>query len=319
MELAWLFPGQGSQTAGYLHRLPEHEQVRATLAQAAQVLGTDPLQLDRPEALRSTVAVQLGLLIAGVAQARVLDAEGLRPDVVAGLSVGAFGAAVASGCLDFADALRLVRLRAQGMEREFPRGWGMLSVSGLRESALQALLDGIQAERPQARLYLANLNSASQFVVAGADPGLDGLQQAARRAGARQVERLDVAVPSHCEPLEPVSRELAQALQGLRLREPDAGYMANTTARLLRSAADIARDLAEGVMRPVRWHDSNRGLLERGVRCLVEMPPGQALTRMVSNLNCQVVALAAESMQPGSLVLRIRRACSGGPATPAQG
>ncbi len=312
--LAFLFPGQGAQEAGYLHRLPAHPRVRQTLDEAAAVLGQDPLDLDREPALQSTLAVQLGLLVAGVAQARALEAEGVRPDAVAGLSVGAFGAAVACGSLDFGDALALVRLRAQAMQGAFAGGYGMLAVSGLRQRALEQVLRDIQASGGGAseQAWLANLNSASQFVVAGREDVLDAVRDAARSAGARQVERLAVAVPSHGPPLAGVAAQLADALAALRLRDAAMPYIANTTARALRAAGDIARDLAEGVMRPVLWHDTNRQLLERGTRCAIEMPPGQALSTFLRNLNCQVQALASGTSSLRALVLRIERLRSQG-------
>ena len=323
MRLAFLFPGQGSQSAGYLRRLPEHPRVRDTLQEAGELLGVDIVELDQEPALRSTVAVQLGLLVAAVAQARALAAEDVRPDAVAGLSVGAFGAAVACGCLEFGDALRLVDLRARSMQQAFAEGYGMLAVSGLRQAALESLLEQLNADpdrtgaelAPAQRAYLANLNSGSQFVVAGADAALARLADAARGAGARQVERLAVAVPSHCPLLAGTAAELAGELGALRLRDPVVPYVANTTARALHKAAEVARDLAEGVMRPVRWHDTNRLLVELGVRCSVEMPPGQALTRFMHNLSCQVDALASDGSSLRSLVLRVRRACPQGGAT----
>ena len=310
MQLAFLFPGQGAQSEGYLRRLPDHASVRETLQEACELLGEPVEPWDREPALRSTVAVQLGLLVAGVAQARALAAEDVLPDAVAGLSVGAFGAAVACGSLDFADALRLVRLRARCMEQDFPQGYGMLAVSGLRQGALDILLEQVNAgrAREQERVYLANLNGDAQFVVAGADAALGELVGAARAAGARQVERLAVAVPSHCPLLAHCGEQLAEALRGLRLRDARLPYIANTTARALRAAGDIARDLAEGVMRPVRWSDSSRLLLELGVQCVIEMPPGQALGRMVRQLSCRVEVLDSEESSLRSLVLRARRA-----------
>lgn len=312
MQLAFLFPGQGAQSEGYLRRLPEHARVRETLQEASDALGEAVQGYDHGPALQSTMGVQLGLLVAGVAQARALEAEGVVADAAAGLSVGAFGAAVACGALDFADALRLVRLRARCMEDDFPRGYGMLAVSGLRQSPLEALLEQINAGRedPHARVYLANLNGDAQFVVAGAEPRLEELLGAARAAGARQVERLAVAVPSHCPLLSHCAGELAEALRGLRLRDARLPYVANTTARALRAAGDIARDLAEGVMRPVRWNDANRLLLELGVECVIEMPPGQTLGRMVRQLSCRVEVLVSEESSLRSLVVRAQRARS---------
>ncbi len=310
MRLAWLFPGQGAQSIDFLRRLPGHAAVGETLREADAVLGGGVAALDQEPALRSTVGVQLGLLIAGVAQARALQALGVRPDVVAGLSVGAFGAAVVCGCLDFGDALRLVRLRAESMQRAYPSGYGMLAVSGLREATLQAVLAQVDVGRAGADggAYLANLNGISQFVVAGSDAALAQVALLARAAGARQVERLDVAVPSHCPLLAGSARMLREALQAVPLRQPAIPYVANTTARALRTAADIARDLADSVMLPVRWHDAQGLLLELGVRCFVEMPPGQTLTRLVHNLSCRVDAVAADACSMESLLVRIRRA-----------
>ncbi|MDC6625763.1 acyltransferase domain-containing protein, partial [Leclercia adecarboxylata] len=124
------FPGQGAQKPGMLQRLPEAPEVAATLAEAGAVLGEDALLLDSAEALQSTRAVQLCLLIAGVAGARLLMRDGQRPDYVAGLSIGAYAAAVVAESLTFADALRLVALRGELMQQAYPEGYGMTAILG---------------------------------------------------------------------------------------------------------------------------------------------------------------------------------------------
>ena len=131
MSSLFAFPGQGAQKPGMLHRLPDEPQIAAALAEAGEVLGEDALALDSAEALQSTRAVQLCLLIAGVAGARLLMRDGLRPDYVAGLSIGAYPAAVTAGALAFADAVRLVALRGELMQRAYPQGYGMTALSGL--------------------------------------------------------------------------------------------------------------------------------------------------------------------------------------------
>ena len=125
MSVLYTFPGQGAQCAGMLHALPDDPEVRRTIEEAGAVLGFAPLTLDNAQALRSTVAVQLSLLIAGVATARVLFALGHEADMVAGLSIGAYPAAVVAGALDYADAVRLVALRGRLMEEAYVRGYGM--------------------------------------------------------------------------------------------------------------------------------------------------------------------------------------------------
>ena len=131
MSVLFTFPGQGAQKPGMLHTLPTHAETARTLAEATRALGRDVLALDDAGALRSTVAVQLSLLVAGVAMARVLAAHGAAPQLVAGLSIGAWPAAVVAGVLEFADAVRLVELRARLMEDAYPAGYGMTAIGGL--------------------------------------------------------------------------------------------------------------------------------------------------------------------------------------------
>jgi len=136
MSVLFTFPGQGAQKPGMLHTLPAHPETARTLAEASAALGRDVLALDSADALRSTVAVQLSLLVAGVAMARVLAAHGAVPRMVAGLSIGAWPAAVVAGVLEFADAVRLVELRARLMEDAYPSGYGMTAIGGLTRQQL---------------------------------------------------------------------------------------------------------------------------------------------------------------------------------------
>ncbi|WP_031404538.1 ACP S-malonyltransferase [Thiomonas sp. FB-Cd] len=313
MRIAFLCPGQGSQTEGYLHRLVAHARVQETLEEASTAVQMDLCQADHPEALRSTVAVQLGIVTAGVAMARALQAEGVVPDVVAGLSVGAFTAAVVAGCLRFDDALRVVFLRAHAMAAGFPRGYGMVAISGLSQPAVEALIAELNASRAAAddHAYLANLNSPWQFVVAGCDLALEDVIERARAGGARMVERLPVSVPSHCVLLAGVAETLRGALSQCALQAPVIPYVANGSARLLRTAQEVAQDLAQSVMQPVRWHECNVTMLEHGVQLFIEMPPNQVLTQLVKNLTCSVEAVAADTTNLRSMVFRAQRAQQG--------
>lgn len=300
LQSAFLFPGQGAQTPGFLHALPEHDAVRATFRDAQQAIPLNPADMDSGAVLDSTVAVQLGVLIAGVAYVRVLAAKGVFPDAVAGLSVGAFTAAVASGALDFAVALRLVRLRAETMEAAYgQRGYGMMAVLGLREAAVQTLIAGIA--RPGTPLYLASVNAPAEIIVAGSDPALAAISAAAPHAGAR-ARRLSVSVPSHCPLLDGVSLRLREAMRDVRLDRPRVPYVSNVRARALTNTADIAEDLILNVSRTVRWHESVTLLYELGVRIFVEAPPGQALSNLVKNEFPQARAVAAAAEHLDSVV-----------------
>jgi malonate decarboxylase epsilon subunit len=170
MTVAFLFPGQGAQGAGLLHRLPQHPEVTRTLQEASDVLGLDVAALDDAEAMGSTAAVQPALLIAGVATARALLAEGVRPAAVAGMSVGAFGAAVACGTLSFADALPVVRLRGEWMQTAFPGSYGLAAIEGLDEDRVERMAAEIR--NAGLLLYVTNFNAPRQIVVAGSDAAL---------------------------------------------------------------------------------------------------------------------------------------------------
>ncbi len=289
MRVALLFPGQGAQTPGFLHRLPQHAAVEATLAEAAAVLGAELTELDSAPALESTGAVQLGTLIAGVAVARALEAQGLRPDAVAGLSVGAFSAAVACGALGFAEALELVRVRGEGMARAAPPGFGMAAILGLGERAATALIARVNEQTP---LYLAGINASTEIVVSGADAALERVIAAAHDAGGRGV-RLRVSTPSHSPLMDEVSVRLRALLRGITLAAPRVPYVSNHRARVARTAAEVADDLALNVSRTVRWHDSVTLLYELGCRVYIEPPPGKVLSNLVRSSfpDARVVAL----------------------------
>jgi malonate decarboxylase epsilon subunit len=278
MRSALLFPGQGAQTPGFLGRLPAHPAVAETLAEAHQVLGAAPGQLDSAAALESTAVVQLSTLIAGVATARALAALGMSADAVAGLSVGAFAAAVTCGALDFGDALRLVRLRGAAMARAAPGGYGMSAILGLTESRATPLIARIAAAEP---LYLASVNAPTEVVVSGSDAALETAAVAARAAGAA-VRRLRVSIPSHCPIMAEVSARLGDALAGATLKDARIPYVSNTRARATTASRDIAQDLTFNVSRTVRWHDAVTLLYELGCRVYFEPPPGQVLSQLVT-------------------------------------
>ena len=301
MSTAYLFPGQGAQTAGFLKRLPAHPAIVGTLREAGGVLNLDVHAMDGAEALRSSVNVQLGLLIAGVAVTRMLELEGLSPDAAAGLSVGAFGAAVACGALSFADALRLVRLRAESMQNLFAEGFGMAAIIGLDERRIVSILaQAAGGAAPQA--FLANINAPAQIVISGSEAGLQAAMRIARESGARQVQRLAVSVPSHSPLLDAVSQKLEAAAAAMQFLAPRIPYISNRRARAVRDAAGVREDLVLNVSNPVRWHDSVTLLNELGMRLFVEMPPGRVLTGLVQQNFPGVRALAVDGAHLESIL-----------------
>lgn len=306
MSVLFTFPGQGAQKPGMLHTLPEHPEAARTLAEASAALGREVLALDTEAALRSTVAVQLCLLVAGVAMARVLAAHGASPAMVAGLSIGAWPAAVMAGVLPFEDAVRLVELRGRLMEDAYPSGYGMMAVGGLTRQQLEPLVAQVHgAGKP---VYLANLNGPRQIVIAGLDAAMEEVAGLALAQGAQRAERLAVAVPSHCELLDAQARTLACAMDQVAPARPRMAYVSSSLARVLFDGRRIGADLAANMARPVLWADTVRHAWERGARLAVEMPSGSVLTRLTAPEFPDGVALSCEGERLDNLIMAIQQA-----------
>ncbi|WP_233835115.1 malonate decarboxylase subunit epsilon [Paraburkholderia sp. ZP32-5] len=308
--LALLFPGQGAQSEGFLHRLPQHRVVNDTLAEASDVLGLDVLTLDTGPALDSTVAVQIGLTISGVALTRALAEQGLTAQISAGLSVGAYPAAVSCGALEFRHALTMVRRRAELMEAAYPSGYGLAAIAGLTEHQTETLAaqhaDEVGQQARQ-RVYIGNVNAPRQIVIAGANDALDAFIARALAAGARKATRLAVSVPSHCELLAQASDELLAWSRELPFQRPRDIYIGNRGGRPLYSAEAIREDLATNMRYTVRWFDALTAMREIGASVLVEAPPGQVLTDIAREQFPDTVALAASTLPFDRLVPTIRR------------
>lgn len=305
MSVLFTFPGQGSQIPGMLQRLPAHAEVERTLAETREVLGRDPHALDTDEAMTSTVAVQQCLLIAGVAMARALIADTRAPDLVAGMSIGAFPAAVVAGALDYRDALRVVTLRGRLMEDAFPAGYGMTAVIGLTRVQLARLVDTVHsAETP---VYVANVNAERQIVIAGGHDAMHAVGELALARGATRVEVLAVSVPSHCELLAPAADEMRSALAAVEVHAPASTYLSASAARALFDPRLIAEDLASNMAQAVNWHDTARLAWERGARLAIEMPSGTVLTGLTQPAFADGLAVCSENNRIGTLAALVRR------------
>jgi malonate decarboxylase epsilon subunit len=290
MSVAFQFPGQGSQVPGMLHNLPDHPAVARTLDEVSESLHADVRELDSAEALQSTVSVQLALLASGVAVARTLFEEGVNPEAVAGLSVGAFAAAVAANVLNLVDGVRLVKERGEDMVKLYPQGYGLAAIVGLTERQVSTLVE--QAYTDQDPVYVSNINAPRQIVIAGSNQAIIKVLQAAQKSGARKAVRLNVSEPSHCPLLEPVAKSLKTSMQAIHLQQPKMIYVGNVTGRALRSADDISEDLAANIAHGVRWYDATTVLEELGCRLFLEMPPGHVLSELGREAFADVRTLA---------------------------
>jgi len=307
---ALLYPGQGAQTPGFLHRLPAHAVVASAIEEASDVLAIDVSTLDSSDALRSSVAVQIALVVAGVATQRRLADAGIEAQAHAGLSVGAYAAAVGCGAVSYADALRMVKMRAELMERAYPRGYGLSAIEGLSEAQIEALIDGMHddiRDTSNTGVYLANVNAPRQIVVAGSHAALAAFNEAASKAGAHRARRLAVSVPSHCELLREASEALVAYAADVSFRAPKALYLGNRRARALAQPDLIREDLATNMRYTVRWFDALTAIVERGATLLVEAAPGQVLTDISRAAYPDITALAASTFADDRLVDAVRR------------
>lgn len=284
MKILFTFPGQGTQRPGMLAALPDGE---AVLSEARAVLGEEIDTLDTRDALRHTRAVQLCLLIAGVAWARALIRAGVKPDIVSGLSIGAYPAAVIAGALRFDDALRLVALRGDLMERAYPSGYGLTAIVGLTLGKLETLMAG-------SGTYIANLNAETQIVIAGRDEEMASVARKALDAGASRASRLAVSVPSHCALLDKPAAELMKAFESVTLSRPACTYLSGSSGRALWDVEKIADDLAFNMARTVQWQDAMVAANQRDARLAIEMPPGSVLTGLTHQAGWQGEALCME-------------------------
>ncbi|WP_053163240.1 malonate decarboxylase subunit epsilon [Pseudomonas sp. P1.8] len=296
MSSLLVFPGQGAQQPGMLARLP-----RETLNEASDLLGEDVTQLDSAEALRSTRAVQLCLLIAGVAASRQLA---MAPDYVAGLSIGAYPAAVVAGALGFSDALHLVSLRGELMQQAYPQGYGMTAIIGLDLAAVEGLLARVHSA--QMPVYLANINADNQLVIAGSDAAMKALAELAKGCGAGLAKRLAVSVPSHCPLLEAPAQRLAQAFAQVSLHTPKIGYLSGSRARPLIKPEALRDDLAFNMCRIVDWRGTVQSAYERGVRLQIELPPGAVLTGLARRVFEQGTVIAYDGARLDTLQALMR-------------
>ena len=275
VNTAFLFPGQGAQKPGMLHQLVDDPVVEWTLAEISDVLKSDIRLLDSPEALNSAGSVQLALLASGVATARALQRRGVTCCAVAGLSVGAFAAAVVAEAITLEDAVILVRSRAEKMEQLYPVGYGLAAIVGLNERQVTAIVGSVHtAETP---VFVGNINAPRQIVIAGSIEGMQKVLEEGRRHGARKAELLHVSVPSHCPLLSSVADSLRLQLNSMQLKTPKFPYIANVNGRAVRSASAVAMDLADNIAHGVRWHDATIVAEELGCNLFLEMPPGRTL------------------------------------------
>jgi [acyl-carrier-protein] S-malonyltransferase len=286
MNFAFVFPGQGSQSVGMMAAYGDSAVIRDTFAEASAALGEDLWQMvaDGPaEVLAQTVNTQPLMLTAGVAVYREWIARGgATPSLVAGHSLGEYSALVAAGALDFQEAVKLVRLRAQAMQEAVPAGEGaMAALLGLDEpAAAEACAEAAQGEVVSA----ANLNSPGQIVIAGARAAVERAMAVAKTKGAKRAVLLPVSAPFHCALMKPAAERLAERLAEIEVKVPAIAVLNNVDVAVETDPARIKDALVRQAYSPVRWIETVQEIARRGATHVFECGPGKVLAGMTKRI-----------------------------------
>ena len=286
-EIAFLFPGQGSQAPGMGRELAENfSPAREVFEEADSALGfpLSKLCFEGPaEELQLTANTQPAILAVSVAAERVLKEKGIRADYVAGHSLGEYSALVAAGSLGLSDALRLVRKRGQYMQEAVPVGQGaMAALLGLDAGSV----DEICREAAGGEVVsAANLNSPAQIVIAGHRAAVERAVEIAKARGARRAVLLNVSAPFHCSLMKPAADRLAVDLDAVAISEPRVPLVNNADAAVVRTADEVRDGLKRQVTSPVRWTESMLALRREGADVFIEAGPGKVLSGLMRQID----------------------------------
>ncbi|MFP5417559.1 MAG: ACP S-malonyltransferase [Gammaproteobacteria bacterium] len=294
MKLAFVFPGQGSQSVGMMQGWGERAEVRFTFSEASDALGQDlwSLVTEGPaDLLNQTIHTQPAMLAADVAVWRVWQAAGgLQPAWLAGHSLGEYAALVAAGSLDFSDAIRLVRFRAEAMQAAVPEGVGaMAAILGLDDEIVRAVCEAAASGEV---VESVNFNSPGQVVIAGNKAAVERAMALAKEKGAKRALPLAVSVPSHSSLMRPAAEKLLAHLQDVTVKAPTIPVLHNSDVLSHAEPDAIRAALARQLHTPVRWVETMQALKAAGMERVIECGPGKVLTGLGKRIDDSLPMLA---------------------------
>jgi len=293
-NLAFVFPGQGSQTLGMLADFADNETVQATFSEASQALGYDVWQLishGPAEKLNVTNFTQPALLTSSVALWRLLAANGVaKPAYLAGHSLGEYSALVCAGVLSLSDAVVLVEKRGEFMQASVPEGVGaMAAVIGLADDKIIAACEDAAAEEV---VSAVNFNSPGQVVIAGHKAAVERAGELCKEAGAKRVLPLPVSVPSHCALMKDAADKLAQVFETTTFNTPVIPVVNNVDVAIETDVEKIKSALIKQLYSPVRWTETIEFLAQSNVEKLLEVGPGKVLQGLMKRIDKSLQCVA---------------------------
>ena len=299
-KIAFIFPGQGAQTCGMGQDFYEQTETgKRIFDKATELMGFSMPQLcfEENDRLDVTEYTQAAMVTASIAMMRVLEENGIKPDVAAGLSLGEYCALAAAGVMSDEDAIRTVRQRGILMQEAVPVGEGaMAAILALDASAIEEVTGAMEG------VWIANYNCPGQIVISGEKAAVEDACEKLKAAGAKRAVMLNVSGPFHSGMLADAGERLGEVLSQVELHEPQIPYVANVTAQYVKSAAEVKELLTRQVSSSVRWQQSVEAMIADGVDTFIEIGPGKTLAGFMRKISRDVKTLNVEKLEDISKV-----------------
>ena len=294
-KIAFIFPGQGAQACGMGQDFYEQTETgKRIFDKATELMGFSMPQLcfEENDRLDITEYTQAAMVTASIAMMRVLEENGIMPDVAAGLSLGEYCALAAAGVMSDEDAIRTVRQRGILMQEAVPVGEGaMAAILALDAAAIEEVTGAMEG------VWIANYNCPGQIVISGEKAAVEEACEKLKAAGAKRAVMLNVSGPFHSGMLADAGEKLGEVLSQVELHEPQIPYVANVTAQYVKSAAEVKELLTRQVSSSVRWQQSVEAMIADGVDTFIEIGPGKTLAGFMRKISRDVKTLNVEKLE----------------------